>query len=209
MVDTERKKRYSPTRVLISGDRVKDSQFLDTTIRLTGGQLELLRNLTQYLHRRSTFVAEYENAYYLIPTDDDWDTISAIVASLEEKLMGDENALFGYYDRYFEQVLKTVTIAGWNFLFTVAPPAGEIYVVNSAAAINVETNPTSMQFGIDIGGLRFYTYRVALPGANTYVPWSATQILKEDDRGVVAVEGCDIGDHLLYHVWGYKMKVPE
>ncbi|GAH00705.1 unnamed protein product, partial [marine sediment metagenome] len=53
-------------------------------------QLELLRNLTQYLHRRSSFADEYHTDYYLCADNDDWDVIEAIVADLEETLMGCE-----------------------------------------------------------------------------------------------------------------------
>ena len=55
---------------------------------ITGAQLEMLRNLTQYLHRRSTFVAETHEGYYLAADNDDWDSIQAVVAELEETLMG-------------------------------------------------------------------------------------------------------------------------
>jgi hypothetical protein len=55
---------------------------------LEPGELNILRNIVQYAERRCNWVAEYHTDYYLTPTDADWNTIEALVASLEEKLMG-------------------------------------------------------------------------------------------------------------------------
>lgn len=88
MAENWRKKTYYDKRVLVDTERVLSPQFPATLICLDGAELEMLRNLTQYLHRRSTFAQGYTKAGYLSPTSDDWDTISSIVANLEEKLMG-------------------------------------------------------------------------------------------------------------------------
>ena len=96
MSETWRRKPYYRPRVLIDVGRVLDPQFEDALLCITGEQLEMLRNLTQYLHRRSTFVAENHDGYYLVADNDDWDAIQAIVSDLEETLMGCEEftALF-------------------------------------------------------------------------------------------------------------------
>jgi hypothetical protein len=49
--------------------------------------------LVQYAHRRSTFVSEYESLTYLAPTEEEWDSLQAIVATLEGKLMNCEDIL--------------------------------------------------------------------------------------------------------------------
>ena len=96
MSETWRRKTYYKPRVLISTERVLDPQFEDALLCITGAQLEMLRNLTQYLHRRSSFVSSNHDGYYLVADNDDWDDIQAIVADLEETLMGCEEftALF-------------------------------------------------------------------------------------------------------------------
>ena len=96
MSEEWRRKPYYRPRVLVDVDRVLTPQFGDALLCITGAQLEMLRNLTQYLHRRSTFVAENQEGYYLVAENADWDTIQAIVADLEETLMGCEEftALF-------------------------------------------------------------------------------------------------------------------
>lgn len=88
MFDIVRRRQYQNWRVMIDSARILDSPFDDSLICLSGAELELLRNITQYLHRQDTFVATYYNNHYLTPDLDAWDAIAAIVAGLEEKLMG-------------------------------------------------------------------------------------------------------------------------
>lgn len=88
MADEWRRKKYYDKRVLIETARVLDAQFEDSLICMTGAQFEMMRNLTQYLRRRSTFASEYQEGHYLAPTSAEWDELQAIVADLEEVLMG-------------------------------------------------------------------------------------------------------------------------
>ena len=88
MSESWRCKTYYNPRVLIDTERVLNPAFDDTLICITGAQVEMLRNLTQYLHRRSTFAEGYEDTHYLSPDNADWDTIQSIVADLEDILMG-------------------------------------------------------------------------------------------------------------------------
>lgn len=81
-------KQYYDKRVLIETDRVLNSTFADSLICVTGAQQEMLRNLMQHLHRKSTFVDELADNYYVAPTNEEWDALQMIVAELEEALMG-------------------------------------------------------------------------------------------------------------------------
>ena len=90
MSEDWRRKSYYDPRVTIETDRVLTPQFADSVLCLTGAQLEMLRNLTAYLKRRSTFVSEYHDGYYLAPTNEQWDALQAIVADLEDTIMGCE-----------------------------------------------------------------------------------------------------------------------
>lgn len=103
MVESWRRKTYYRHRVLISTERVLDPQSEDALLCITGAQLEMLRNLTQYLKRRSTFSQSETEAGYLAPDSDDWDDIQAIVADLEEKLMGCEE-LFQLFEDMLTQL---------------------------------------------------------------------------------------------------------
>jgi len=82
-----RRKTYYQPRVLIDADSVLSASDADAIVCLSLAQLEMLRNVVQYLHRRSAFVSEYHNDYYVVPGNDDWNSIQAVVADLEEKLM--------------------------------------------------------------------------------------------------------------------------
>jgi len=93
-----RRKTYYKPRVLIDTQRVLNPQFDDALLCITGSQLEMLRNLTQYLKRRSTFADNYQGDYYYAPTEVEWDDISAIVADLEETLMGCEELMQTFAD---------------------------------------------------------------------------------------------------------------
>lgn len=98
MSESWRRKTYYDKRVLIETARILSPQFDDSLLCITGAQLEMLRNLTQYLKRRSTFVSAYHEGYYDAPTEAEWDNLQAIVADLENTLMGCEeltNAVLG------------------------------------------------------------------------------------------------------------------
>lgn len=88
MTEEWRRKKYYDKRVLVSVPRILNPQFDDMLVCLTGAQVELLRNMMQYLHRRSTFVSEYDGQYYMAPSTAEWDQLQAIVADLEDTLMG-------------------------------------------------------------------------------------------------------------------------
>ena len=87
MTEEWRRKSYYRTRVLIPVDECLDSAFGDCLVCLTGGQLNLVRNLLLYAERRSTFVSEYEPNSYLAPTTEEWDDLQTMVADLEGNLM--------------------------------------------------------------------------------------------------------------------------
>lgn len=88
MSEAERRRGYSDARVLLETSRVLDPQFSDGFLCISGAHLEMLRSLCQYLRRPGTFVTTYGDGYYLTPTTAEWDALQAIVAELEESLMG-------------------------------------------------------------------------------------------------------------------------
>jgi len=100
MSEEWRRKAFYHTRVLIPVDEVLESAFGDCLVCLTGGQLNLVRNLLQYADRRSTFVSEYHERFYLAPTTEEWDALQAVVADLERNLMNCEE-----WSLMLEQVL--------------------------------------------------------------------------------------------------------
>jgi hypothetical protein len=108
MSEWRRKKYYSP-RVLISVLGTLEPDAEPGLICLSGSQVEILRNLTHYLHYRSTWVDEYHRDYYLAPDNDQWDVLQAIVADLEDKLMNCQQ-----YDDLLENILAAAQCACYN-----------------------------------------------------------------------------------------------
>ena len=135
MSEEWRRKTYYDKRVLIETERILDPQFDDSVLCLTGAQLELVRNLMQYLHRRSTFASSYEKGYYLAPTNAEWDELQAVVADLEETIMGCEE-----FTALLEQVLACVcaTAEGVqrdNYIGPGTQPAIDKYITDNGLQI--------------------------------------------------------------------------
>lgn len=101
-----RRKGHYKTRVLIGTSDVLESPFEDALICITGAQRNLLQNLTEYLHRRSTFVSEYGDGYYLAPTNVQWDDLQEVVADLEDKIMNCDQ-----YTALFDAILEAAECA--------------------------------------------------------------------------------------------------
>lgn len=97
MSEVLRRQQYQGTRVLIETERVLNPQPRATLLYVTGGQVEMLRNLMAYLNRANTFVSAYGDGYYLMPTVGEWNSLQSIVASLEDMLM---EVVLGFYDAY-------------------------------------------------------------------------------------------------------------
>jgi hypothetical protein len=87
MTETWRIKRYYDPRVLIGVEDTLTCPYPGLVVCLEGSELNVLRNLLQYAHRRATWVSEYHDSYYLAPSNEEWDQIEALVAGLEEKLV--------------------------------------------------------------------------------------------------------------------------
>lgn len=199
---------YSYARVLIVASRVLDSQFPAVSIELSGAQLEMLRNMTQYLNERTTFVDTYWENYYEIPGNDDWDAILAIVADLEAKLMGNGNTTFGYEDRLFLTVTHVKSGSGAYTLNVGIVPAGYVYVLNVMMSVNADKTVTQRHL-LTAGAVQA---EVAIFIDQESPKWATNDrqhyILKEDDSFRVKFEACDDGDTLIGRVWGYRMAVP-
>lgn len=118
MGEAWRRKAYYRPRVLIETEHVLTPLFGDSVVCLTGGELYMLRAMCQYLHRRSTFVTQYEQQYYLAPTEEEWDELDGVVAELEGKLMNCED-----FTALLEQIAECVCATAKQVYH--GEPAGE------------------------------------------------------------------------------------
>lgn len=98
-----RRKTYYRPRVLINTDDCLQNPYDSVLLCLTGGEINIIRNLLAYATRRATFVTEYQTDYYLAPTTAEWDALQAMVSELEDKLMNCNELM-----AVFEDILTAV-----------------------------------------------------------------------------------------------------
>ncbi len=200
---------YRDKMVLIEASRILNPQFNPTTISLTGAQVEILRNVMQYATYDSMFVDEYHNTYYLTPTAEDWDTISAIVADLQEVLMGNPNTVFGYLDRLYTLEDHTTVASGTFEQAHPVVPAGEVHRVLGLSVLT-DLGASNVSPYAYLSATNFkYTATIA-PVANAWFPvYGFDIILKEDDGLRFFWYGLANNQRIRSVVYGYKMKVPD
>lgn len=211
MFDIVRRRQYRSWRVMIDSARVLDSPFADTLICLSGAEQELLRNLTQYLRRQDTFVATYLAQHYLTPDADAWDALQAVVAGLEEKLMGCAELeelitsiaeglaaypLLGAPTVYAECIYTVCDNTGNMLVELDTVPANTIRTCSRLVAQNTEHSPTAIQFEfVASGGWRF-AERWENPPAYEPVGWVHEVVMMPGERWQVRYQGVPIGDNL-------------
>lgn len=208
MSESERRRKYRYNRVLIETARVLDPQFDDAVVFLTGAQIEMLRNVTQYLNRLDTYVSEQFPGYYLTPTAEEYDDVLAIVADLEEELMGNPNTIWGYKDTYSEVTATTYYSTGTKLQQSDAVPEGYVYVLTSIAIYFTTGTMTAMSVRLES---EHYSIRMAYGTTPTVdVPLVITGAfpLKEGEFIQawfdIATQPCSV----RIDISGYKMVVP-
>lgn len=208
MSESERRHGYRYNRVLIETARILSTTFPDAAIHVTGAQLELLRNLMEYLNRQETFVTTYNDGYYLSPTVGEWDSLLAIIADLEEVLMGNENVLWGYNDTYRQQ--KDDDGNGGTLTQTFeSVPDDEVWVVTGFIATPSEVdhpNPVSMSVYDGSNLIRLRT--IVSLAVNTMLQVENEIVMNGDDYVQVVWHSSLPNVNYRSVAFGYKMKIP-
>lgn len=199
---------YRYGAILIEAARILTPQFNPTTISLSGAQVELLRNLTMLLHSERTFVDEYHDTYYLTATVADFDAISAIVADLEEILMSNPNTVFGYSDRWSEDLSETKAGDGTYQGTTIVVPVGYVYVVNFMYYRNNTGARGNVSMRFHDGTTYYYAAFNTSPEQLVPTKWEGAVKLAAGDSVLITQNSCVHNDVIQAGVWGYKMKVP-
>jgi len=207
MSETERRYKYAHNRVLIEAQRILNPQFDDAVVFLSGAQVELLRNASQYLNRLTTYVAEYNPGYYLTPTVEDFDSILEIVADLEEALMGNPNTLWGYNDSYAEALENLETDPGGVGLVGQQVPEGEIWRVKGASAVAASASCSDLRIQAYSQGAHIMIGNKRYPSNGHWYPFICDVVLKEDEYFYTNFYGLTQDDAIYCCFWGYKMKV--
>ncbi|GAG58107.1 unnamed protein product [marine sediment metagenome] len=207
MFDIVRRRSYDERRVLIDSARVLDSPFDDSLVYLTGAQQELLRNLTQYLHRQDTFVATYCAQHYLTPDVDAWDAIQAIVSDLEDVLMGNPNTIWGYKDVFVFTDSDSSMDAGDNTIWGPSVPAGEVWRISNMSFVTDSAICTSVKMRAYIDGTYIDLTEVVTPTIDLLYDFPIDVVLKEGDRPLCTFYDLAENDFGRATWSGYKMDV--
>jgi len=206
--EAERRRKYRDSAVLIESGRVLSPQFEQLVAWFSGAQVEILRNLMQYARLRDSWVSEYESGTYLIPDDADWNDIDAVIADLENVLMGNDNVIWGYSDVYGETLEELPLPAGTSTKYSKEVPAGECWVITGISATVVSTSITRLNLGAYIDATWMNVYGVESPASRMYYVLYPQLRLSQGGRMLSQVIGATAGDTLVTSWWGYKMKVP-
>jgi len=205
MSETDRMSFYTPLRVLIDSGRILNPTVKDGTVYLAAAHLEMLRNLTQYLHRRSTFVSEYESMYYLMPDDTDWDSIEQIVAELEYRLMPGKVTMWGYTDRLFSQVDDTVPSGTTLTQMHPLVPDDTLWRILGVSIYTDSDTAFCYLYGKFGATLAAIQETVQLTPQLDTVVHPIDVVLKAGDRFQIYYYGLQQGQRVLSTLWGYTM----
>lgn len=208
MSEVDRRRSYWYNAVLIESDRVLTPQVADAVIYVTGAQVEMLRNITQYLIRRNTYVSESHLGYYLVPDDSDYDEILAIVADLEETLMGNPNTIWGYSEVKILDGDHTKSGAGDDILYTGQVPEFEVWRLDSIVAQNDDTACSRIEIVFDHPAMEMILAAKDNPAAGELVRWDGILTMSQSMRLYVKFYDCLDGDYNWFQARGHLVTVP-
>lgn len=112
---------------------------------------------------------------------------------------------WGYCDTVVERNYEPNAAAGINTLASTAVPAGEVHVIQTVYASNLNTNPTAVVLGLKRGATTYSFHREAAPGAGASVENANPIIAKEGDIIVATFTGCVLNDDIILIITGYKV----
>jgi len=117
--------------------------------------------------------------------------------------------IWGYSDRWLDDISFTMTEDAAFSKITTPVPAGYVYVLQVASLTN-DTGARGMARIFVRHTAEWFALAYTLTPAR-YEPTVARGpiVLKEGDRVVMQQSGCLTNDVVYAYVWGYKMKVAE
>jgi hypothetical protein len=203
---SEDRSYYVQDRVLIETARVRDRATIRCMPRLTDAELDIIRNVLEYAHRRETFVTTYYPTYYEIPDATDWDEIQRIVAELEYKLMAVPN-LIGYTTYYRENKNASTTGIGDYTMDTQAVPDGVVRILENATVRNLQ-NAVLVEAGIYYGTQHRIILRDPIPSVTTVMQTLKWPILlRAGEVYRVIFKDCGSGDNVRGYFFGYDSSI--
>ena len=115
--------------------------------------------------------------------------------------------VFGYTDRWAEDLSWPVEEDGMWAGWTALVPAGYIYVAQGISVCN-NTGARGERYVYFVSGANFHCkIYTAHPAQGVADIWNGEVTLKERDYVYMTQVSCLAGDVIEAQVWGYKMKV--
>jgi len=117
------------------------------------------------------------------------------------------NLLWGFNDRYSENVSNTNLGAGTQTVWGTAVPTGYIYVVKAISACTVSSTVTDLRVGVYDGTNVCYTLTKTPPVSGQWYGEVCDVPMKAGDKAFAQVYTASVGDQLYFYVWGYAMRI--
>lgn len=117
--------------------------------------------------------------------------------------------IWGYSDRWLEDLGGTKSGAGNYQKFGAVVPAGYVYVLQALFIRNDSGARGRAYLEVYDGSDMYSLVTVMVPARYEVCAWDGALVLKAGDRVVVTQHTCLDADVLKGGSWGYKMKVTE
>lgn len=117
--------------------------------------------------------------------------------------------VWGYYNRWLNDLSGTKDGDGVYDAPTTAVPAGSVYVLECISIRNKTRAPSKIEASIVSGGETYVIAVDTTPAQWIPLVYSSRLTLKEGDQIAISVEGCLDNDVLVGAAWGYEMKIAE
>lgn len=117
------------------------------------------------------------------------------------------NLLWGFYDRFEENLSETKSGDGAFQAYSTVVPAGEVHVLQNAHLVNNTRAGGVTTISLYGTGGPYYVATGAAPAVNVGVIINGAWVLKAGDKVRLRMNTCLDGDSIIAGVWGYKMKV--
>ncbi|NIP56244.1 MAG: hypothetical protein GWN77_09460 [Gammaproteobacteria bacterium] len=115
----------------------------------------------------------------------------------------------GYSGKIDEQVSDTSAAAGNNTLSGTDVPSGEIWVIDTVSAVNVNTDPTKISIYINTTTGNVTLAEGWTPGINHFVIALGQFVLHEGDSIDAVFTGCTLNDDIYLRYNGYRVDIDQ
>jgi len=118
-----------------------------------------------------------------------------------------QGLIWSYADAYLESVYNLDASAGDNVLTLSSVPSGEVWVIQTAFAVNVVTTIPYMRIYVVLDSFVMIIAESWSPTANHRLFWSGQITLKEGASIKALYSSCAAGDDIYLGAMGYKMQI--